>query len=61
MKWVTSKMGPAVVTISSTSEAEPLLTSDATIAVAYLENPKVSPVYFQSILKQGRNEMFCAC
>jgi hypothetical protein len=54
-------MGPAVVTISSTSEAEPLLTSDATIAVAYLENPKVSPVYFQSILKQGRNEMFCAC
>ncbi len=44
MKWVKSKMGPTVVTISSTSE--PLLTSDATIAVAYLENPKVSPVYF---------------
>lgn len=46
MKWVKSKMGPAVVTISSTSEAEPLLTSDATIAVAYLENLEVSPVYF---------------
>ncbi|CAK9227481.1 unnamed protein product [Sphagnum jensenii] len=40
VKWVKSKMGPAVVTISSISEAEPLLTSDATIAVAYLENPK---------------------